>query len=131
MKLVVEWTTPDDLIEKIAQLFYLMATSNRDTLNECLLKLDGQTPPVQKQSVAAEVVNKSELPKVEEEEESIQPEEPEEELTLDMLRKAFVEKNSPENRPKLKAILTKLGVSKITQLEQDQYNEAYALLGAI
>jgi len=135
MKLVIEWTTPEEILDKIAQLFYLMATSNSESLNDRLVALDGKNSQeelsVQKTSKKthqAEV--KVEVPE-EEEVENVSPEEPEEELTLDELRAAFVEKNSPVNRPKLKAILTKLGVSRITQLKPDQFNEAYKMLEAI
>jgi hypothetical protein len=40
MKLIIEWSTPEECIEQIAQLYYLMATSNRDTLNDALTRLD-------------------------------------------------------------------------------------------
>ncbi len=135
MKLVIEWTTPEECLDKIAQLFYLMATSNSESLNDRLVALDGKNSQedlfvqkTSKETPQAEV--KVEVPE-EEEVEGVSPKEPEEELTLDTLRAAFVEKNSPANRPKLKAILTKLGVSRITQLKPDQFNEAYKMLEAI
>ncbi len=49
-------------------------------------------------------------------------------FTLDELRKAFTEKNTPENRPKLKKIITDLGVRKITDLAPEQFATAMAAL---
>jgi len=41
--------------------------------------------------------------------------------TLVELRAFVAEKSTPENRPKIKAILEKYGVKKLTELPEDQY----------
>ena len=51
---------------------------------------------------------------------------------LGQLARAFVAaRSTPENRPKIKAILTKYGVKKLTELQESQYeavkNEVAAL----
>ena len=52
-------------------------------------------------------------------------------LTLEELRAFVAERSGMENRPKIKAILTRFGVSKLTELLPDQYaalkNEVAAL----
>lgn len=42
-------------------------------------------------------------------------------LTLVELRAYVAERSTPENRAKIKALLTKHGVSKLTELPEDQY----------
>ncbi|MEA5015031.1 MAG: hypothetical protein VB099_10760 [Candidatus Limiplasma sp.] len=42
-------------------------------------------------------------------------------LTLEELRAFVAERSSMENRPKIKAILTRFGVSKLTELPTTQY----------
>ena len=42
-------------------------------------------------------------------------------LTLVELRAFVAERSTPENRPKIKALLTKHGVAKLTELPEDQY----------
>lgn len=47
-------------------------------------------------------------------------------LTLVELRAYVAERSSPENRPKIKAILTGFGVSKLTELKEEQYTAVMA-----
>lgn len=68
-------------------------------------------------------------PEPEPEEQQIEEEQPIQ--SIDELRAAFARKNTPANRPKLKAILANLGVQKITLLPEDKWAEAYAQLEAI
>lgn len=139
MKLIIEWNTPEECIEQIAQIYYLMATNTRDSLNEVLAKLDGEAIT---QATAPEVTEKAatpapkaqkkttkakEQPKTEPEPEEAAPQVE----SMDALRAAFVAKNSPENRGKLKAILTGLGVNKITDLPEELWSEAFQQLEAI
>lgn len=42
-------------------------------------------------------------------------------LTIVELRAFVAERSTPENRPKIKAILTKFGVNKLTELKEEQY----------
>ena len=42
-------------------------------------------------------------------------------LTLVELRAFVAERSTPENRPKIKALLTGHGVAKLTELPEDQY----------
>lgn len=42
-------------------------------------------------------------------------------MTLEELRAFVAERSSMENRPKIKAILTRFGVSKLTELPATQY----------
>ena len=57
------------------------------------------------------------------------PEKPK--LTIVELRAFVAARSTPENRPKIKAILTKYGVKKLTELQESQYeavkNEVAAL----
>ena len=57
------------------------------------------------------------------------PEKPK--LTIVELRAFVAERSTPENRTKIKAILTKYGVKKLTELKETQYeavkNEVAAL----
>lgn len=52
-------------------------------------------------------------------------------MTIVELRAFVAERSTPENRPKIKAILTKYGVRKLTELKETQYeavrNEVAAL----
>ena len=52
-------------------------------------------------------------------------------LTIVELRAFVAERSTPENRTKIKAILTKYGVKKLTELKETQYeavkNEVAAL----
>lgn len=56
---------------------------------------------------------------------------PEPKLTIVELRAFVAARSTPENRPKIKAILTKYGVKKLTELQESQYeavkNEVAAL----
>ena len=56
---------------------------------------------------------------------------PELKLTIVELRAFVAARSTPENRPKIKAILTKYGVKKLTELQESQYeavkNEVDAL----
>ena len=56
---------------------------------------------------------------------------PELKLTIVELRAFVAARSTPENRPKIKAILTKYGVKKLTELQESQYeavkNEVAAL----
>ena len=56
---------------------------------------------------------------------------PEPKLTIVDLRAFVAARSTPENRPKIKAILTKYGVKKLTELPENQYeavkNEVAAL----
>lgn len=143
MKLIIEWDTPEECIEQIAQIYYLMATNTRDSLNAVLAKLDAESGPselapegaktdaipatkAQKKTTKAKESPKAE-PKTEPEPEETTPQVE----SMDALRAAFVAKNSPENRGKLKAILTGLGVNKITDLPEELWSEAFQQLGAI
>ena len=42
-------------------------------------------------------------------------------ITIVELRAFVAERSTPENRPKIKAILTKYGVKKLTELKEDQF----------
>ena len=42
-------------------------------------------------------------------------------VTLVELRAFVSERSTPENRPKIKALLTRHGVNKLTELPEDQY----------
>lgn len=53
------------------------------------------------------------------------------EFTPDEMRRAFMAKNNPENRPKLKAILDAFGTSNITGLEPKHYSAAMEKLEAL
>lgn len=48
------------------------------------------------------------------------PEKPK--LTLVELRAFVAERSTPENRPRIKAILAQFGVKKLTELREDQYS---------
>ena len=52
------------------------------------------------------------------------PEKPK--LTLVELRAFVAERSTPENRPKIKAILGQFGVKKLTELHEDQYSAVMA-----
>ena len=52
------------------------------------------------------------------------PEKPK--LTLVELRAFVAERSTPENRPKIKAILGQFGVKKLTELREDQYSAVMA-----
>lgn len=52
-------------------------------------------------------------------------------ISLDDLRKAFMAKNTPENRPSLKQILAELGVAKISDIEEKDYAAAMERLEAL
>lgn len=55
---------------------------------------------------------------------SAAPEKPK--LTLVELRAFVAERSTPENRPKIKAILGQFGVKKLTELREDQYSAVMA-----
>lgn len=46
-------------------------------------------------------------------------------LTIVDLRAFVAARSTPENRPKIKAILTKYGVKKLTELQESQYSVAH------
>lgn len=46
---------------------------------------------------------------------------PEKPMSLVELRAYVAERSTPENRPKIKSLLTKHGVNKLTELPEDQY----------
>ncbi|MEF9972934.1 MAG: rRNA biogenesis protein rrp5 [Clostridia bacterium] len=46
---------------------------------------------------------------------------PETAITLVALRAFVAERSTPENRPKIKEILTRYGVKKLTELTEDKY----------
>lgn len=47
-------------------------------------------------------------------------------LTIVELRAFVAERSTPENRPKIKAILTRFGVGKLTELKEEQYQAVMA-----
>lgn len=143
MKLIIEWDTPEECIEQIAQIYYLMATNTRDSLNAVLAKLDAECSPSEPAPEVTEKVatpapkaqkkttKAKESPKAEPKTEPGAEEATPQMESMDALRAAFVAKNSPENRGKLKAILTGLGVNKITDLPEKLWGEAFQQLGAV
>ena len=52
---------------------------------------------------------------------SSQPEDDEPKFDLVTLRAAVAQYSTPENRPKIKEILTHFGVKKLTELKEEQY----------
>jgi hypothetical protein len=60
-----------------------------------------------------------------------EPEEKEEPITIEQVRAAFMSKNSKENSPKLRAILKKFGVTKVTDLPEEKFADALKELEAI
>ena len=51
--------------------------------------------------------------------------------TIEQIREVFVSKNSKANQAKLKAVLKKYGVAKVTELKEEQFNEVMKDLEAI
>lgn len=52
-------------------------------------------------------------------------------LTIVELRAFVAERSTPENRPKIKAILSALGVNKLTELQENQYAEVMREVAAL
>jgi hypothetical protein len=52
-------------------------------------------------------------------------------ITIEQVREAFVSKNSKANAPKLKAILKKYKVSKVTDLPEEHFEEVLKALEEI
>lgn len=81
-----------------------------DSLEALANAADGGEVPTVEQMVETSVVSNPQ---------QIQPETPK--PTLVELRAFVAEKSTPENRPRIKAILEKYGVKKLTELPEDQY----------
>lgn len=159
MKLIIEWNTPEEFLDQAAQVFYLAADGHLDDLNKRLKALHGDKPlgaevelkpaakepePVEepKPKATAKAPAKASAkpkpkpepapePEPEPEEESVPWDEVTSVASMDELRQAFVAKNTPKNRPTLKAILAELGVTKVTELPEDRWAEALEKLEAI
>lgn len=56
---------------------------------------------------------------------------PENKLTIVELRAYVAERSTPENRPKIKAILSKFGVKKLTELSEDKYEAVKSEVAAL
>ena len=52
-------------------------------------------------------------------------------LTIVELRAFVAARSTPENRPKIKAILTKYGVKKLTELQESQYEAVKSEVAAL
>lgn len=59
------------------------------------------------------------------------PSAPENKLTIVELRAYVAERSTPENRPKIKAILSKFGVKKLTELSEDKYEAVKSEVAAL
>lgn len=138
MILTIEFNNRQEFQEKIVELFLLASEDSQDKLNEMLTL---RVTPEQLETPHKKETRKK-TPKVEEDKDqataesdatdSDQEARAERLITsMDELRQAFTKKNSAANRPKLKAILTDLGVSKITQLPEDKWDQAFTMLEAI
>ena len=115
----------DDCAEQLAQR-KAAGESDAAMLNEVfggvkpdipagMMPYDGPTPFDEKSLSAPSAPSAPEKPK----------------LTIVELRAFVAARSTPENRPKIKAILTKYGVKKLTELQESQYeavkNEVAAL----
>lgn len=81
-----------------------------DSLEALVGAMDGSDPPAPEEASAAPAApnqqqKQSEAPKP----------------TLVELRAFVAERSTPENRPRIKAILERFGVKKLTELPEDQY----------
>ena len=54
-----------------------------------------------------------------------------EEVSVDELRRIFKEKNTKENRPKLKAILDSVGAESVSAIKEEDYGEVISALKKI
>lgn len=149
MKLEITWETPEELLSQIAQVFYIASYSHQDDLNARLARLHGDKPielelkpeakapktqPAEEKPKPAAKAKEKAKRRTSEEEVKTEPEPQEDaamwdEVTqpsasMDSLRQAFVKKNTPALRPKLKAILAELGVAKVTELPEESWDEA-------
>lgn len=52
-------------------------------------------------------------------------------VSVDELRRLFKEKNSKENRPKLKAILDSVGADSVSAIKEEDYSEVISALKKI
>lgn len=149
MELKITWETPEEFLGKIAQVFYLASYGHRDSLNQRLESLHGDKPfeldPKQETKAEESVkeTKKATPAKTKAKKETVAEETPEPELkeeeaapwddvtdvtSMDELRQAFVSKNTPKNRPQLKAILAELGATKITELPEESWAVAMTKL---
>lgn len=62
MKLIIEWETPEECVEKIAQIFYLMANSNLNSINAVLARLDQTSTAEPAQAPAQALVAQAPAP---------------------------------------------------------------------
>lgn len=130
MELKITFNNSAEFAEKIVDLFIFASESNQEKLNAMLAE---RVMPEQLETPQKKVSKKGCASSVKEVKPDPVEEEKEERLihSIDELRQAFTKKNTATNRPKLKAILTELGVSKITQLPEDKWDEAFSMLEAI
>ncbi len=85
--------------------------------------------PVKDVEITPEVIEELELEEAPAEEE--EAEDSDKELTLEEVRAAFVAKNTPKNREKLKNILAEFKVKKVTDLKEKDFTKVMEKLEAV
>lgn len=98
--------------------------------NAILADKPAPTEPIKTKEIEEPKVKKQEV-KEEPKEESKEEIKSEPFYTVDEVRAKFMEKNSGANRPKLKSILTEHGVSKVTDLKEEQFKSVIDALEEI
>ena len=116
------------MLYEVAKSAKAMADAMQAIVDDCaeqlaLRKVSGETDEAMLNEVfgqpkaAAAVTPQAEPAPAEEK--PAAPEKPK--LTIVELRAFVAERSTPENRPKIKAILTKFGVKKLTELPEEKY----------
>lgn len=112
-------------------------TEDREALalvNDFLNKRDsGKKPPKAepKETVPPVKETKEEPEEAPQDEPKAKEKAPAAEISQTEMRRAFMAKNSEENRPKLKKILSDFGAANITELKEEHYPEIMELLEAV
>lgn len=117
MEILIKFT-PDEILR----------ASNAGMLEALFEVAKSETERIREQKTQKVDQTKTEKPT---QEESPEPEAEPVETSLEEVRAAFVAKNSKANAPKLRAILAKFNVKKVTDLDPADYPEALKELEAI
>lgn len=122
MEITINIKGLDQLTESLALLGSAMAYKNDmvPTAKAAVQLMDEVTEPEEKEEIK-EVEPEEEKPKVKET--KTEKTETETKVTREDVRKAFVAKNSPSTRDKLKALLDKFDTPNISELKKEHFED--------
>lgn len=112
-------------LRSLADSIAALAGAASEESPEQLKTPTGATRPAEEPTEAKQPLRAAEVTEQE------QPSAPTKQLSVAELRAFVAERSTPENRPKIRAILVRYGVAKLTDLPVEQYSALIAEVDAL